>query len=284
MATEQKEAALPPNFLQEMTTALSAPVLPGGGCFRPFERDGLAAVGPRDERQKARMVELAAQLSEQDVKRAMLEIMWAWRREDLPYRIAPPLAVGHFLQDVLLEEAGRRGMLQITRLPAQDGTGSGAIASCHPIDRSAAERLEHEDASKVQSEDEYHALLGGMTTAFIRSLPEIEHCACRLFLAGLYFSDWQMRLLPIEDRELLRQSLPSELIERMKAAKGRGGEDVPEAGITAGDNAAEEVETKGDAPKQAQFCHVYLTRLYCAEYRWLQSQAEKERALECTEG
>lgn len=280
MATRHKEAAPPPNYLQEMVMALSTPALPGGGCFRPFERERLIGLWRPNEAQKARMAELAARLSEQDTKRAMLEIMWAWPRENALYQIAPPLALGHCLQDVLLEEASQRGMLRITCRPAQDGSEKGPITSYHPIDRSAVERAEHEDASKAQREDKYHALLGGMTMGFIRSLPEIEHCACRLFLAGLSFSDWQMQLLPIEDRELLRRSLPCELIERIEAARSKVRENAPEKGFPAEDNTTEDKAAKDEAPKQEKSCYVYLARLFCAEYRWLQSQVENEPAVE----
>ncbi len=280
MVTRRMEANAPPNYLQEMATALSAPALPGNGCFRPFEREGLIGLGRPDEAQKARMVELAGRLSEQEAKRAMLEILWAWPREKAPYQVAPPLPLGHCLQGILLEEAERRGMLRITRRPAPDGSEKGAITHYHPVDRAMVEWPKREEVDRATAEH-FYDLMGGVGMPFLDALSPLDHGACRLLMYGLVLSDWQMRLLPGRDRALLLRPLPAELVARMEAQQTRAREEEEGWADPSQEEAVIPVEGEGTGNAAAEhdaYCRVFLARLHCAEYRWLQSQDEKERA------
>lgn len=291
MATRHKEATPLLNYKQEMTTALSAPALPGGGCFRPFERARLVGLWQPYEVQKVRMTELAARLSEHDAKRAMLEILWAWPHDNAKYQVAPPLPLGPGLQDVLLREAERRGMLRITCHPTQDGSNDGVLYSYHPIER-VVELSEHEKQGREQAVRDFCALMGGNGMPLLKSLTEDDFLACRLYMCSLVFSDWEMRLLPAEDRQLMRQPLPAGVLLRLEAERGRVQEEEcttiskADAGqaIPAEDNAPEAVEEGGDTTKREPSCRVFLARLYCANYRWLQNKVEKERGVQNAEG
>ena len=76
MATKRTaDVDTPINFMQEMVTALSGRTRPG--VFRPFEREGLVGLIQTGEFQMARMAQITASLSDPDVRRAMLEVLWA---------------------------------------------------------------------------------------------------------------------------------------------------------------------------------------------------------------
>ena len=260
MATKRTaDVDTPINFMQEMVTALSGRTRPG--VFRPFEREGLVGLIQTGEFQMARMAQITASLSDPDVRRAMLEILWA-RQAGLSYRVAPALGLGYTLEKLLLDEAQRRRMLVV--LPMPDGLHSSGECYYQPL---ASEAQKAWGKRKVPED------IASLNPAFFDTLPSLEWFEVFLFLHGHLLAEEEMALLPAADQALLRCPLSESLRAKLEAG-GQGREAAGSAARTVDVlEPGPEIEAKAEGSRIGK-CPTFDARCRCAQYRWLQEQGK----------